>query len=85
MFFDIAEVEFDESFVFAALFIVAQSNVKLFNQLFISFFSVDNKVILAFGMAYNLQAVVVIGMSHIVSSGQVTADSVVCFAGFYCM
>ena len=85
MFFDIAEVEVDESFIFAALFIVAQSNVEFFNQLFITFFGVDNKVILAFGMAYNLQAIVVIGVSHIESGSEVTADSVVSFACFYCM
>ena len=53
LFFDIAEVEADELFVFAALFVILQSYVKLLDELVIIFVGIHYQVILTVGVTNN--------------------------------
>ena len=51
--FDIAEVEIDEVFIFAALFVILQSSVELLDKLVIIFVCIHYQVILTVGVTNN--------------------------------
>lgn len=51
--FDVAEVEIDEVFIFAALFVILQSSVELLDKLVVIFVCIHYQVILTVGVTNN--------------------------------